>query len=136
MDDSVLPRTSTAPDLGIKITNNQNWNAHITDIINKSYKCMWFLVRTLGYEAPIKSKLTTYLSLVRSITKYNTVVWSPITKDNIYTIEKVQKKCTNFILNNPRWPSPNHINYKARLTELNLLPLSYRREVYDLIFFH
>ena len=28
-----------------------------------------------------------------------------------------------------------HISYKQRLVQLNLLPLSYRREVYDLIFF-
>ena len=36
--------------------------------------------------------------------------------------------------NNPRRPSPNHIEYKTRLLQLNLLPLSYRREVLDISF--
>jgi exonuclease III len=135
MGNDALTRTQDAPDLGVKITSTLNWNPHINDITNKAFRRMWFLVRTLGYEAPSQSKLTTYISLVRSLIEYNTVVWNPINKESMIAFESVQRKCTNFILNNPRRPSPNHIEYKDRLIQLNLLPLSYRREFFDIIFF-
>jgi hypothetical protein len=136
MENSPLPRTYDAPDLGITITSNLSWNLHINNITSRAQNRKWFLIRTLGYDAPIRAKLLTYISLVRSIVEYNTTIWSPITHDNILTLENVQRKCTDYITNNPRWPSPNRISYKDRLIQLNLLPLSYRREFYDLIFFY
>jgi hypothetical protein len=136
MDNTILPRTNDAPDLGITITSNLSWNTHINNITTRAENRKWFLIRTLGYDAPVRAKLLTYLSLIRSILEYNTTIWSPITHDNILILEQVQRKCTDYILNNPRWPSPNRITYKERLTQLNILPLSYRREFYDLIFFY
>jgi hypothetical protein len=135
MDNTRLPHTENAPDLGLTITQSLSWNLHINITTNKALKRMWFLVWTLGFTAPQKAKLTTYLSLVRSILEYNTPVWNPSTKENIKQLESVQRKSTNYILNNPKRPSPLHIDYKTRLTTLHLLPLSYRREFYDLIFF-
>jgi hypothetical protein len=93
------------------------------------------LVWTLGFNAPQQAKLTTYLTIVRSILEYCTPVWNTTTKENIKQLESVQRKCTNYILNNPKKPSPLHIDYKTRLTTLNLLPLLFRHEFYDLIFF-
>jgi hypothetical protein len=136
MGNSTLPRTNDAPDLGVTITSNLSWNTHINNITARAQNRKWFLIRTLGYEAPVRAKLLTYLSLIRSILEYNTVIWCPITHDNILAIEKVQRNCTDYILNNPRWPVPHRIDYKERLIQLNILPLSYRREFYDLIFFY
>jgi hypothetical protein len=135
MDKTNLSRTQNAPDLGVTISSNLSWNTHIDTITDKAHNRKWFLIRTLGYEAPEKAKLLTYISLIRSIVEYNTVIWNPITHENILIIESVQRKCTDYVINNPRWPSPNRINYKERLIRLKLLPLSYRREFYDLIFF-
>ena len=39
------------------------------------------------------------------------------------------------MLSNPPYYSPNHINYRDHLVQLNLLPTSYRREILDLTFF-
>jgi len=135
MDNTNLTRVTTAPDLGIEISNTLKWNAHINQLTIKANRRLWFLVRTLGFNAPFKSKLTTYMALVRSILEYNSTVWNPYTKENILTVERVQRLATDFITNNPRRPSPNRISYKDRLLTCNLLPLSYRREVYDLILF-
>jgi exonuclease III len=135
MDNTHLPHSEQAPDLGITITQSLNWNSHINTITNKALKRMWFLIRTLGFNAPQKAKLTTYITLVRSVLEYCTPIWNPTTKENIKQLETAQRKSTNYILNNPKRPSPNHIDYKTRLTTLKLLPLSYRREFYDLIFF-
>jgi hypothetical protein len=135
MNNNLLPHTDNAPDLGLTITQTFSWNQHINTVTNKALKRMWFLVWTLGFNAPQQAKLTTYLTIVRSILEYCTQVWNPTTKENIKQLESVQRKSTNYILNNPKRPSPLHIDYKTRLTTLNLLPLSFRREFYDLIFF-
>ena len=107
MDQSLLPRVTTAPDLGIKIANSLKWNAHINELIIKCNKRLWFLKRTLGFNAPYKSKLHTYQTLIRSVLEYNTPVWNPSTKENILALERIQRKSTNFITNNPRRPSPD-----------------------------
>jgi hypothetical protein len=114
MDNTQLPRTTDAPDLGITITSNLSWNTHINNITSRAQNRKWFLIRTIGYDAPIRAKLLTYLSLVRSIVEYNTIIWSPHTKENILALEHVQRKCTDYILNNPKWPSPNRLTYKER----------------------
>ena len=50
----------------------------------------------------------------------------------ILTIERIQRRATNYILNNPKRPDPRHVDYKDRLLELNLLPLTYRRKIHDI----
>ena len=59
----------------------------------------------------------------------------PSTKENIQALESVQRMATNYVTCNPRRPSPLHIEYKDRLLQCNLMRLTYRTEVYDLIFF-
>jgi len=135
MNSTTLARTNSMNDLGITITTTLHWNEHIGNITSKANQKFWLTVRTLGYDAPTRSKLTTYVALVRPNLEYNTVIWSPSTKDNITSLESIQRKATNFITNNPKRPSPLHVDYKTRLIECKLLPLSYRREVYDLVFF-
>ena len=38
-------------------------------------------------------------------------------------------------VNNPKRPAPAHIEYKECLIACKLLPLTYRREIYDIVFF-
>ena len=56
------------------------------------------------------------------------MVWSPHTKRNINNLEQVQRRATRFILGR------DYSEYE-RLSTLNLLPLKYRREIKDLVFF-
>ena len=56
------------------------------------------------------------------------MVWSPHTKRNINNLEQVQLRSTRFILGR------DYSEYE-RLSTLNLLPLKYRREISDLVFF-
>ena len=56
------------------------------------------------------------------------MVWSPHTKRNINNLEQVQRRATRFILGR------DYSEYE-RLSKLNLLPLEYRREINDLVFF-
>ena len=135
MDNTLLTRTKSVMDLGVKIHSLLRWNEHINDITKKAHQRLWLIIRTIGFQAPIKTKILAYTSLARSVLEYNTTVWSPGTKENILRVESAQRNATNYFTNNPRRPSPLHIEYRERLLQCNLLPLSYRREFYDLILF-
>ena len=73
--------------------------------------------------------------MVHSIIEYGSVLWNIKSKQNLQKLERIQRKATNFILVNPPYYSPNHINYKEQLLQLQLLPTSFRREIIDIIFF-
>ena len=112
-----------------------SWASHISEIRKKSYGTLWTIIRNLGYHAPFKAKHLTYLALVRSKLEYASCLWNPHAKGKIEDLERVQRRATNFLTKNCRRPSPNHMDYTRRLQECNLLPLSYHREVLDVIFF-
>ena len=75
-------------------------------------------------------KLQLYKSVVRPNVEYSSQVWSPHYKQDIKQVESVQRGMTRFIVQN------SDISYTDRCKQLNLLPLSYRREVMDLAFLY
>jgi len=132
---ATLVKVNEMNDLGVQVTSNLRWTAHINSCTKKAEKQLWLVIRTLGFQAPEKAKLQSYMSMVRSIIEYGSVVWSTKFKNQLCIVEKIQRKATNYILVNPPYYSPNHINYKNRLILLHLLPTSFRREILDIIFF-
>ena len=79
----------------------------------------------------MNTRRTLYLSLVKSQLLYASEVWSPVNNVQLSRqVEKVQRRATKWILMNREMP------YKERMSSLNLLPLSYDREMKDLTFFY
>ena len=127
-----LESTTTIQDLGITIDNQLSWSNHIYTTIRKAHSRSWLCMRALGFHAHQRAKKTTYITMVRSILEYGSPIWSPTYKYLITALESIQRRATNYILNNPKRPSPLHIDYKQRLQQLKLLPLTFRREILDL----
>jgi hypothetical protein len=132
MNQEDLEKVNDMQDLGITVSNTLKWKTHIEAIATKAERQLWMIVRTLGYQAPQKAKQIAYQSLVRPILEYGSPIWNPTIKLYQKIIEDVQRKATNFILCNPRYDHPDHIDYKDRLQILNMLPTSYRREQIDI----
>lgn len=130
LDNNVLERVESMKDLGVVIDKKLSWNIHIQGAVSKANRVLWLLKRALGYEAPHSVSKQLYESFVRSMLEYCPQVWGGTTKANIMSIERVQRHATNFILGYPG------LDYKERLSELHLLPLSYRREYLDLCFIY
>ena len=86
------------------------------------------IYRTCRDDCDRQTLLTLYRSLVRPQLEYATQVWSPSGIGNTKLIERVQRRATRFILK-------SNDDYLSRLQKLGLLPLSYRRELFDLYFF-
>ena len=129
-----LEKVQKFTDLGITVQNNLKWDKHISEIVARANKILWCIIRCLGHQAPLEAKRTAYLSLVRSVLEYASVVWSPITKNNLQLIESVQRRATKYICNYHYLENP--LCYKDRLTQCNILPLSYRREILDCLFLY
>ena len=109
------------------------WTQHIDKIISKANQRLWLTIRTLGYDAPQKAKRLSYINMVRSILEYNSPIWSPQDKEGLKDLERCQRQATNFIVSNVFRTLPNYKDYKTHLQECNLLPLSFRCEIADLI---
>jgi len=77
-----------------------------------------------------QAKRTLYLTLVRSKLLYCSPLWRPYLTKDFLLLERVQRRVTKFILNN------YIMDYKTRLTQLNLLPVMYVLELHDILFFN
>ena len=90
---------------------------------------MGMIKRAIGFNAPEKVSRSLFTALVRSDVEYGSSLWSGTSKRNLQLIEGIQRRATNYILHYP------DIDYRERLSNLKLLPLSFRREIIDLTFF-
>ena len=112
-----LERVHVEKDLGVLGSTNLSWNSHIDHVTFKAQRMLNLLNRTCRDLTDIKTKKLLYITWVRSRLEYASVVWSPYSKRNIRPI------------------IGRDFSEHERLEKLNLLPLQYRREVNDLLFF-
>ena len=126
---SDLRNTTEFNDLGLLVSNSLSWKPHIQNIIAKAHRTLGLIKRTLGFHAPLKSKLLLYKSLVRSTLTYASILWYPDRRD-LALLEGVQRNATKYILND----YTSH--YTDRLRRLDLIPLSFYRELTDICFFY
>jgi hypothetical protein len=129
LNDCAITRCSTYKDLGVVFTPSLSWSTHISKIISKCYNLLHLIRRAFPHVSSTEAKRTLYITLILSRLSYCSPVWRPHTRKDIMALEKVQRRATKYILNY------HSIDYKSRLKTLKLLPLSYRLELNDLMFF-
>lgn len=117
--------------LGVTITNDLTWSAHIADICSSSFSKLCFLRRKLR-GAPSKLKRLAYITFIRSKLEYASVLWDPFIKKDIYQLEMVQRKAIRFIYNKyRRLDSPTTL-----MKTNNIQLLQVRRKMSRLLFLH
>ena len=77
---------------------------------------------------------TAYISLVRSTLEYGATIWDPYQENNIYKLEKIQRKAARFITNDYRTRESGSVT--KMLSELNILTLQNRRKDKRLAFLY
>ena len=131
-----LLRVQEEKDLGVIISSKLLWESHIHAIIAKANKLLGLLKRTCPLLTDTKVRRTLCLSLVKSQLCFATEIWSPAHSSLKAKLERVQqdgsKTATRWILKTKL----GEISYKDKLLALQLLPLTYDREVKDLVFFY
>ena len=128
LDGNTLPRLHSHRDLGIQISDNLSWENHYKHITSKAYRYLGLLRRAFSNCHSVKAKKTLYITLVRSQLTYCSQLWNPYLIKDTITLEKIQRQATKFILKD--YESSYHT-----LLKLDLLPLMYTLDFYDIMFF-
>lgn len=128
----IIPRSTCVRDLGVLFDSKLSFNPHMDAICTKASKMLGFIFRsTKDFPDPLSFKIL-YCSLVRSILEFSSSIWNP--SYNYYSgrIESIQHKALNILNKKQRCPDSS---YSSLEREFNLLSLSKRRDMFDMIFF-
>ena len=125
---SSLEHVGVFKDLGVVIDKTLSFSSHINELVMKCNKVCGFIKRSVGFNAPVEVKVQLFKSLCLPLLDYCSPVWSPQCKTYIKKIESVQRSMSKFIL-----PNSTLLPYTQRLTDLKLLPLTFKREINDLL---
>ena len=126
---TAIANVRTAQDLGVTVSFNLSFKQHIENIVAKSYQRIAILLR--GFVTrDINFMCKAYVSFIRPILEYNSVVWSPREIYLIDLLEKVQRHFSRSI------PSLSHLTYSDRLSALHMESLELRRLHFDLIYYY
>lgn len=107
------------------------WNKRISTIRSTAFRRLCFLRRKLKHSMR-DVKLTAYQAYIRLILEYGSVVWTPFTKKNADSLEKVQRQAARFICSNYRQTA----SVTDMLNSCGLEPLTVRRQRARLKFFY
>ena len=95
-----IHKVSHAKYLGVTIDHNLSWSNHIGIISRKANSVYAFLKRNLRQCSPSIKSLA-YLTYVRPILEYASIIWAPYTKSHIATLEKIQRRAARFVITIP-----------------------------------
>jgi ribonuclease P/MRP protein subunit RPP40 len=116
-------------DLGITVCQNLSFIEHINNVVSKARQRVCMIFRGfISRDCEILRRA--FITYVRPIIEYNTIVWNPCAKYLIDLIESVQRNFTK------RIPSLTSLSYAERIAILNLETLELRRLRFDLIFYY
>ena len=112
-------------DLGVVVDSRLTFTDHIAEITKKAHQRANLIFRCFNsnHTDTLLKAFTTY---VRPLLEYNSQIWSPITINDIFKIEQVQKQFTK------RLPGLSNLTYLQRLQILKLDSLEMRRLRSDL----
>ena len=124
-DNDPLEIVSVTKLLGIMVSDDLKWNAHVEFMCKKASNKIWLLrrMKILNLEAEIL--LDFYCKEVRSILEFGVACWNGgLTQKMIDQIERIQKICVTIIVCDIDFD----ISYKVGCILLGIEPLCYRRK--------
>ena len=92
----VLKSVSEAKYLGVCLSSDLQWSAHIQQITSRSGSMLGLLRRNIS-RCPIELREQAYFALVRSRLEYCAAIWDPHLAKDINSIESVQRKAARFV---------------------------------------
>ena len=113
-----VPTVTQYKDVGVLLTSNLSFTAHLNSILSKAYNSLGMVRRLVPSNCNSSLKRSLYLTLVRSQVTYCCQVWRPYLIRDIKALERLQRRASKYIIDD------YHLDYKSRLKSLNFLPLS------------
>ena len=126
LDGVALARVHSYKYLGITLTSNLSWSSHIRNCCNKTRKLIGLLYRQFYENATSPTLVKLYCSFIRPHLEYAAIVWNPLLKGDIDSLENVQKFALRVCLKS--WNS----TYEELLMTTKLPSLQDRRTIASL----
>ena len=117
-------------DLGVIFTSTLDFSNHISYIVNKSFRMLGFINRTLR-----NFNDTDVFSTMYNVLEYCSQVWAPTKQCLVDQIERVQRKYTRQLCFKSKIDY-KVVGYNARCDIFKLQTLSGRRQICDLLYLH
>ena len=123
---TTISPSTLVKDLGIHLTPELSWSAHINIICDCARKTIsWML--SVFRDRSSTTILTLYKSIIRCKVEYLCPLWDPQKIEDIANLESIQRCVTSKI------SSIKELHYYDRLKALKLMSLQRRRERYSII---
>ncbi|MCP4587733.1 MAG: hypothetical protein GY840_17605 [Pseudoalteromonas sp.] len=120
---------SSVRDLGVTISEDLSWYAHITGIVAKASNCANAILKSFHY-VDFKLLAQAFIIYIRPILESACAVWAPHFKQDKQLVESVQRKFTKKLFLKCGIQSAS---YEARLRVLEWTSLEDRRNCADLV---
>ena len=115
-----IEKVGQAKLLGVTISNDLSWEAHINAITAKASQRLFFLRILQRAKVSVDKMLAIYCSIVRPVVEYVCQVWhGGLTKEQTDTIENIQERALHIIMPDA--------SYEQAMQIANLTTLSSRR---------
>ena len=103
--------------------------------LSKARQKLGLLKRTCSFSKNLRHRKTLYLSIVRSLFEHCSVIWRPVSTNNIDKFEAIQKNAVKWICNQV-YVRYSLQEYNNKLKSLDILPLNSKFDMNNLRLFH
>jgi len=136
INENIVSMVTEMQDLGVTYDLQLSFKTHMVNITNKALKMYGFVIRNSKYFNDIGCIRKLYVSYVRSILEYCSIIWSPYYINHSYHIEKVQNKFLRYIYYKKNGIYQLHIPKEDVMKTYNLKSLEDRRKAASIIFLY
>ena len=136
LDSCPLESVSVEKDLGVDVTPKLNWEHQVTRLCTKASQKLGLLRRSCYFVNDPRRARTLYITLVRSLFESCAVIWRPTTVSLISKMEGIQKRGIKWILNEESYTYSSDEIYIRKCKSINILPMSHRLILTDLVLLH
>ena len=124
-----IPTFEEVVDLGITVDSKLSWRSHISKLKNKAFARCYQILNSFSTKN-IWTLRKAYITYIRPLLEYNSVIWNPHYKKDVEAVESAQIYFVKKLFRRSNIPSDS---YQQRLYMINLETLEYRRLKFDLI---
>ena len=122
-------------DLGVTVSNKLSWTEQCRKLVAKASSRLGLVMRICHFIVNKKQKRAFYLTMVRSIFEHCSIIWHPISSNQISEFEAIQKRAIKWI-DGRMFDHYSDEQYLEKLKEFDILPLKFKFIFTDLILFY
>lgn len=135
LGDEFIDYCDSHKDLGISVNSKLLWSEHCNKLISGANSQLGLLMRTCHFTTNKKQKRSFYFSIVRSLFEHCSIIWRPISENQISKFELIQKRAIKWI-NGSRFDHYNEFEYFELRKKLDILPIKFKFALNDLNLFY